>query len=364
MAVSKVDGSHSTSDDLWRLAFEIQAEIIRISGSDMSHREAFVDFLKSHRVAEAMASLQEPRVSVAIRVESSRSKGAETPHDILSRWIHSLEEDAAYLAHILHCEQGVLKAIRDAAFDYLKVEMRSDISNARNERRFERAMYNFAYGLSHEINNPLANIAARASLLSKEIEKPSHIKSLNTIVESAIRAHEMLAEMMLAVQSPSIQCKPDDLRNFLLQCSREWSASSEACQLTWQANICDEFLWCRIDRTSLAEAIGAAVRNSLDACRPGDTIELVADRVESEAGQLEIRVAIVDNGPGLSEATLEQAWDLYFCNREAGRGLGIGLAKLRRVVELHRGRVWIESKERAGCSVEIRLPWESRKRNR
>ena len=363
MAASKVDGSHATSGDLWQLAFEIQAEIIRLLSSETSHNAAFLDFLKSHRMAEFMAKLHEPCVSVAMSLESCRSTATETAHDILSRWIPCLEENAEDLANILHCDQGVLNAIRQAVFNFLNVVMRSDISNAANERRFERSMYNFAYGLSHEINNPLANIAARANLLSKEIEKPSHLRSLNTIADSAIRAHEMLAEMMLAVQSPWIQCKTDDLRRFLLERCREWSTRSEACQLIWRTHICDEFLWCRIDRTSLSEAIGAAVRNSWDACRPGDSIELIADRVESDAGQLEIRVAIVDNGPGLSETTMEKAWDLYFCHREAGRGLGIGLAKLRRVVESHGGRVWIESKERAGCAVEIRLPWENRKKN-
>jgi signal transduction histidine kinase len=364
MAVSKVDGTPTTDSDLWRLAFEIQAEIIRMMSSKASHGEIFVDFLKSHRLAKAIAVRNEPRVTVRIHGKSRSSEVMETSRDILGRWISCLEEDAQYLSHTLQCDHGVLNAIRQTVYDFLNATLRSELSTAADERRFEQAMYNFAYGLSHEINNPLANIAARANLLSKEVEKSSHIRSLSTIADSAIRAHEMLAEMMLAVQGPSIICKSDDVRSFLLERSREWSARTEACQLTWRTNLSDEFLWSRIDRTSLSEAIGGAVRNSLDACRPGDSLELIADRVESEAGQLEIRVAIVDNGPGLSETTMEKAWDLYFCHREAGRGLGIGLAKLRRIVELHGGRVWIESKERAGCSVEIRLPWESRKRIR
>ncbi len=114
----------------------------------------------------------------------------------------------------------------------------------------------------------------------------------------------------------------------------------------------------------MKEALFAAVRNALDACRAGDGVKLIAERVESASGQLEIRVAILDNGPGLTDAALSQAWDIYYSGREAGRGLGIGLAKLRRIIEAHAGRVWLESKNQAGCSVEIRLPWESRKQRR
>ncbi len=66
------------------------------------------------------------------------------------------------------------------------------------------------------------------------------------------------------------------------------------------------------------------MRNALDACRAGDGVKLIAERVESASGQLEIRVAILDNGPGLTDAALSQAWDIYYSGREAGRGLGIG----------------------------------------
>ncbi len=275
--------------------------------------------------------------------------------EIFSQWILCLEEHADRLATALRCDHDVLSAIRKAIYDYLNARTHLDIQSSSNTRSFERSVYNFAYGLSHEINNPLANIAARASLLCKEIETPTQVRSLNTIAESALRAHEMLAEMMLAVQTPSICCKSGDLRSFLVECCREWSARTEACNIRWRTNIGDDFLWSRFDRVSLIEAIGAAVRNAQDACRPGDSIELTADRIESEEGKLEIRIAIVDNGPGLSEETIEQAWDLYFCHREAGRGLGIGLAKIRRVIEAHGGRVWLESKEQAGCALEIRL---------
>jgi signal transduction histidine kinase len=363
MAVSMVEGPDTSSYDLWRLAFDIQSEVVRILSSEPNHNESFGVMLRSHRLYSTIVDINDPPVSVAIRAEDNRTNEAERTDEIFSQWILCLEEQADQLAKALRCDHVVLTAIRKAIYDYLNARTHSDISSSSNTRSFERSVYNFAYGLSHEINNPLANIAARASLLCKEIDTPSHVKSLNTISESALRAHEMLAEMMLAVQEPSISCKSGDLRNFLVGCCREWSARTEQCHIRWHTNIGDDFLWSRFDRVSLSEAIGAAVRNALDACRPGDSIELIADRIESDEGRLEIRVALVDNGPGLSEKTIEQAWDLYFCHREAGRGLGIGLAKIRRIIEAHGGRVWLESKEQAGCAVEIRLPWHYRNRN-
>ncbi len=54
-------------------------------------------------------------------------------------------------------------------------------------------------------------------------------------------------------------------------------------------------------------------------------------------------------------SVLDQAFDLFFSGREAGRGLGIGLAKVRRIVEGHRGRLSIQSQPHAGTIVEIAL---------
>jgi signal transduction histidine kinase len=142
--------------------------------------------------------------------------------------------------------------------------------------------------------------------------------------------------------------------------------------LEWLNSIDDDSLWCQSAWGPLSEALATGVRNAVDACQSGDAIEIVAQRVdlqcdsESNTEGLdspEIRIAIIDNGPGLTPDAQRHAWDVYYSGREAGRGLGIGLSKLQRIVEGHRGRVWIDSKPGQGCSLEIRLPWHHRARN-
>ena len=255
------------------------------------------------------------------------------------------------------------------------------VSEARTEKDSEqvqrRRFAQFAYGLTHEINNPLANITGRADLLLRETTDPRHQKSLRTIIDSSMRAHEMLAEMMLAIQRPTLRLQSMDLRKPL----NTWFASlvdrMADRNLEWLNSIDDDSLWCQSDWGPLSEALATGVRNAVDACQGGDTIEIVAQRVEaledpesikydsesntarlnSGLDSLEIRLAIIDNGPGLTPDAQRLAWDVYYSGREAGRGLGIGLSKLQRIVEGHRGRVWIDSKLGQGCSLEIRLPW-------
>src|SRR5687768_281942 len=66
-----------------------------------------------------------------------------------------------------------------------------------------QALYNLAYGLSHEINNPLANIATRAQTLLLEERDPERRRKLATINQQAFRAHEMIADLMLFARPPA-----------------------------------------------------------------------------------------------------------------------------------------------------------------
>src|SRR3954465_2974652 len=74
-----------------------------------------------------------------------------------------------------------------------------------------QALYNFAYGLSHEINNPLANIATRAQTLLAEEKDPERRRKLATIVQQAFRAHEMIADLMLFARPPALRPERVDL---------------------------------------------------------------------------------------------------------------------------------------------------------
>lgn len=242
-----------------------------------------------------------------------------------------------------------------------------------NEQSQRRRFAQFAYGLTHEINNPLANITGRADLLLRETKDPRHQKSLRTIIDSSMRAYEMLAEMMLAIQRPPLRLQPMDLRRPLNTWFSSLTARMADRNLEWINHIDDDSMWCQTDWGAMTEALLAGLRNAMDACQSGDAIEIVAQRVDATDDATadtatdrngleshEIRLAILDNGPGLTPDAQRLAWDVYYSGREAGRGLGIGLSKLQRIVEGHRGRVWIDSKPGQGCSLEIRLPWYRR----
>src|SRR6266513_6172132 len=89
-------------------------------------------------------------------------------------------------------------------------EALADFSTAVEAAKLQ-ALYNFAYGLSHEINNPLANISARAQTLLVDEQNPERRRKLATIVQQAFKAHEMIADLMLFARPPAMRPQAVDL---------------------------------------------------------------------------------------------------------------------------------------------------------
>jgi len=107
-----------------------------------------------------------------------------------------------------------------------------------------------------------------------------------------------------------------------------------------------------VDGAQIGEALRAVVHNALEAVDDGGRVVIeVAD-----AGAAGVRVAVVDDGPGMDAAAVRSAFDPFFSGRDAGRGIGLGLPKALRLVELNRGRLAVESRPSAGTRVWIDLP--------
>jgi signal transduction histidine kinase len=219
------------------------------------------------------------------------------------------------------------------------------------EAASRRQVYELAYGLTHEINNPLGNILARAQqLLSKSTDQYDR-KSLATVVDQAMRAHEMLAELMRAVQPRRVECPRIDLVPLVEEAFQRFQPLAKPKNLIWQLRKKSTVALARVDPIGVLEALRLIAQNAIDACRESDSILWSIDEIGTT-----IRIVIEDTGPGLSPQAVGRAFDLFYSGREAGRGLGVSLAVVRRLVSESGGSVRLESEKQLGCRVELRFP--------
>ncbi len=233
--------------------------------------------------------------------------------------------------------------------------------------QFDRAAYNFAYGLSHELNNPLANISTRAGVLLQRAESAEQKQLLTAIVDNAMRGCEMLGDLMLVARPPSLQLDRAPAAPLLSQFADTVAQYAEPRNVAVATHFNDDLPDIEVDATAMQEALWALARNAIEAMPDGGQIDIAARVIETQAieaaastkdrdGRDLLHIQISDNGSGLSEQALKSCFDIFYSSREAGRGLGVGMAKAKRIVDLHSGKISIANRPSGGCSVIVLLP--------
>ncbi|MBL9162621.1 MAG: HAMP domain-containing histidine kinase [Planctomycetaceae bacterium] len=224
-----------------------------------------------------------------------------------------------------------------------------------NDERFEQAkldaMKELAYGASHEINNPLANISARAQSLLRDERDPERRRTLEAINQQALRAHEMISDLMLFARPPQLERRPLDLVQLVRQVACGLASDCDCRSIELNIAVDGQPPPVDGDATQLGVAINALVANSINALGRDGTIQ-IAVRRSSDGGAL---LQIADNGPGIPPEVRPHIFDPFYSGREAGRGLGFGLSKAWRIITLHGGSLTVEAPA-AGAIFNIELP--------
>ena len=218
------------------------------------------------------------------------------------------------------------------------------------------AMRELAYGASHEINNPLANIASRAQTLLRDETDPEKRRKLAVINTQAFRAFEMIADLMLFAKPPQPNKQPVDLRSIVAAVLAELKGDAAAQGTELSSPGDGGELMANVDRTHVEMAVRALVRNSIEALGSGGNVTVVARLAAEEPSEPALaEIVVTDTGPGIPAELRPRVFDPYFSGREAGRGVGGGRSKCWRIAEMHGGRVIVDSPER-GALVRLLLP--------
>ena len=111
----------------------------------------------------------------------------------------------------------------------------------------------------------------------------------------------------------------------------------------------------RADRAKIKQVVFNLLSNAIKFSPAGGTIRL---RVGSGEYGDEIRIAVQDAGPGIPPEEQERIFEPFvrLPEQEPREGTGLGLAIARKLVELHGGRIWVESLPGKGSTFSFSLP--------
>jgi two-component system, NtrC family, sensor kinase len=221
-----------------------------------------------------------------------------------------------------------------------------------------------AAGVVHELNNPLTSISVYSDYLLKQAQeqgsKPSDVHKLKRIHESADRilrfSRELLAYARPRAEEPRILSVPHLVSSSLEYCDHLITQRGVHVQVVLDAGLPPMMGV----SAQLQQVLVNLVTNACHAMPEGaGKLELKAG--QNEAGEVEIRV--IDNGSGISPDHLIRVFEPFFSTKGEGHGTGLGLSIVRNIVELHNGRVALQSEIGHGTTFVLTFPARSVVRN-
>jgi two-component system NtrC family sensor kinase len=214
--------------------------------------------------------------------------------------------------------------------------------------------------VAHEINNPLAGILTYAKLLKKRAGKePSvnveNVEMLDLIESESRRCGEIVRNLMTFGRPSSMNYEPADLNSVIDRCVRLVQHQLDLKNIELQLNLAKDLASVRCDPGQIEQVLLALVMNAIDALPTGGTLTLATHKAPTVT---DVQVEVRDDGVGMPPDILKNMFEPFFTTKERGRGLGLGLAISRQIVERHQGRIEVKSEPGKGTLFTITLPMQ------
>lgn len=238
-------------------------------------------------------------------------------------------------------------------------------SRVKSERAVARAeklaaVGRLAAGVVHEINNPLATIAACAESLESRIAEGAFGDSSETadlkeylglIRDEAFRCKQITNGLLDFSRLRAGNRVPVNVADLIKMAARLVTHQQRGDNVQIQVETTKDLPMVMGDEGQLQQAVVALATNAIDAMPDGGTLTLRA----TAAGP-KVALEIKDDGIGIPPENLTKIFDPFFTTKDVGRGTGLGLAVCYGIVSEHGGRLDARSTVGVGTTFTISLP--------
>jgi signal transduction histidine kinase len=210
-------------------------------------------------------------------------------------------------------------------------------------------------GVSHEIRNPLGIIRSTAELLHNRAEGEKQRRFTSIIVEEATRLNDILTEFLDFARPKTLRPSICRLEEVLERNLNVIEAERHKLGVEIERDYQTGDYTMEADFDLLYRALVNLFANALQSMPEGGTLGVHTGLVNGKNGtpaQVELRIQ--DTGHGIPAEVLKKIFNPFFTTRE--KGTGLGLAIVQSIIDSHHGVIEVESEERKGTTMIVRLP--------
>ena len=247
---------------------------------------------------------------------------------------------------------------REKEIEELKKERKELRKELTEIEKKNTEMEQFTYTVSHDLRSPLITVQGFVEMLREDLgrnEKEKVESDLKYIESSIEKMGRLLADTLELSRIGRMVNPPEDapfgeiVKDALEQIAGEIKSNNI------EVFVADDLPVVHVDRMRIAEVLMNLIGNSINYRDEQQHSRIdIGYRVDRESRETVFFVK--DNGIGIDKSQHEKVFELFYKVGTSSKGTGAGLAIVKRIIEAHNGRIWIESEEGKGCTVCFTLP--------
>ena len=226
------------------------------------------------------------------------------------------------------------------------VELQENVRKQERQAMFGR----IAAGLVHDLSHPIQNIGNSCKLIQKMYEDMEYRETFRKTVERELVIVKRVLDDLRNIARPiPLERFPVDLNRTVADAAEAMEPHAETAGLTLRTELTTETIFIEGDVFALGRVYRNLILNAIQATAPGGLIV-----VASEARGDEVQVRIYDTGCGIPPERISQIFEDFVTTKR--RGLGLGLAISKKIVEQLGGRISVASEVGKGTTFVLDFP--------
>jgi len=247
---------------------------------------------------------------------------------------------------------GIISDVTDRE---LAISQREEMVNRLFQYQKMESLGTLASGMAHDFNNILQSVNDITEQVEKQSQESETIDKMKLIKETMADARFLISELFALGRKKPLDYKVINLNTFLQSVITQYSNQlGPNISLTYEKSDCP--VWIQGDPDYLKRVFQNLIGNSRDAMPEGGKITVTCSSGQGEGNNETVVIRVSDTGTGIPNELTEKIFDPFYTTKKPGKGTGLGLALVRRIIMLHNGNITVEKTGFDGTVFRIELP--------
>ena len=226
------------------------------------------------------------------------------------------------------------------------IELQENVKRQERQAMFGRV----AAGLVHDLLHPIQNVGNNTRLLLREDLDSEAREECGRVIDREMTTIKRFLDDLHGIVKPKpLERYAMDMNTAVKEVAESMRSEGDRTGVAVEAQFAPDSLGVVGDRFALGRVLRNLITNAIQATEPGGRVTIATSRV---GGDVEVRVA--DTGSGIPAERLSAIFDEFVTTKR--RGLGLGLAVSKRIVEQLDGTIGVESEVGRGTTFTLRFP--------